>query len=123
MDEPSSRARARKKRIPRVMAPEYLTTGAVIVAAVAVLIGAGLAVLAAYLIVSSIIDGISAWDTVGRARPMPAWWALIGALLAIAAGLSIAGENVSYLYRCARGRVPRLTQKEAARIRERARRR
>lgn len=123
MDQPSSRLRARKKRIPRVKAPEYLTVGAVIVATVTVLIGAGLALLAAYLIVSSIIDGVSAWDTVGRARPMPAWWALIGALLAIAAGLSIAWENIGYLYRCARGRVPRLTQRQAARIREQPRRR
>lgn len=100
---------------------EVLTTGGVIAAAVMLLIGLGLAGLSATLLVQLIVDSVGPFETVGIARPTPAWIAIIGFSIGILAGLDFVVDNGGYLIRCARGQVPRPAGDERAR-REHARR-
>lgn len=86
---------------------EVLTTGGVIAAAVMALVGIGVLGLCATLLVQLVVDSIGPFDTVGIARPTPAWIAIIGFCVGILAGIDIVVDNVGYLIRVARGRVPR----------------
>ena len=92
-----------------------LTTGGVIAGAVMLLIGLGVAAACGTLLVQMVIDSMGPFDTVGIARPTPAWIALIGFCVGILGGLGYAVESAGYLIRCARGVVPRPAGHERAR--------
>ncbi|MFD4958719.1 hypothetical protein [Microbacterium sp. NPDC058389] len=100
---------------------EVLTTAGVIAAVVLLLVGLAVAGLCATLLVQMVIDSIGPLDTVGIARPTPAWIAIIGLGIGVFAGIGFVVDNGGYLIRAARGVLPRPAGDERAR-REQARR-
>lgn len=100
---------------------EVLTTGGVIAAVVAVLIGLALLVLCGILLVQIVVDGIGLFDTVGIARPTPGWIAIIGLGLGVLGGIEFVVDSGGYLIRAARGALPRPANDERARRQHAAR--
>jgi hypothetical protein len=96
-----------------------LTTGGVIASVVMVLVGLGVLGLCGVLLVQTIVESIGPFDTVGIARPTPAWIAIIGLCIGILAGGDFVIDFGGYRVRCARGQVPRPAGDARAR-RERA---
>ncbi|MDW4574258.1 hypothetical protein R8Z57_15870 [Microbacterium sp. M3] len=101
---------------------EYLTTSAVVVSIVVGLIGIALVILSVYLLLSSmayLIGGGDPFVTVGGSRRTPLWLAIMGTVVGIAGGGSLALTCGGYLYRCATGQVIRLSPEELKKHRQR----
>ena len=64
--------------------------------------------------VSTELWGEPLFETVGIARPRPVWMAWIAVVALFGAGATFFFSGVGYLYRVARGRVPRVKPKRTA---------
>lgn len=89
------------------MVPESRRPWVVVACTLIGLIGAALAVGCLWLAIDLFRSGFDAFETVGVARPFPAWMALIGFAIGSAAGGQLAWSNGAYLVRVIRRR-PRL---------------
>ncbi|MHC2998242.1 hypothetical protein [Microbacterium sp. HJ5] len=96
---------------------EYFTVSAVIANAVIGLFGVATALLGGFLLVEWLTSGMSPFETVGIARPAPLWMAVITAVFAVAGGVGLVWGCAGYLYRCATGKVVRLSRDELKRHR------
>lgn len=94
---------------------EVLTTGGVIASAVAILLGLGMLWLCAAFVVDVVQDGTGLFDMIGIARPAPLWVGIIATCLLTWAGVAFIVDSVGYLYRAARGWMPRPASDERAR--------
>ncbi|MGX5695568.1 hypothetical protein ACWKWP_05155 [Agromyces soli] len=97
----------RLRRVRRRMRPESTRPAVVVFSACFMLVCAGLVVLCAWLLISTLTSGASPFDTVGIARPTPVWLAMIGCLVGIIGGGALAYENAAYLVRVVR-KTPKL---------------
>ena len=79
----------------------------VIGTAVIALLGLALVALAV-ITVPNELWGEPLFDTVGIARPRPVWMAWIAIVVAFVGGIVLFTTCAGYLYRVARGRVPRV---------------
>ncbi|MGI9822215.1 hypothetical protein [Agromyces sp. Marseille-Q5079] len=99
-----SRRHRNRSRERRRYRPESTKPSVVIAMVIVGAITAAVTVVCVWLLVSTIDAGLGPFDSVGVARPTPAWFALIGlALGALAAG-KIAWDAGAYLVRVIRKR-------------------
>lgn len=71
------------------------------------LFGLGVMILAIATVVTE-LWGEPLLDITGMARRVPVWMAWVGVILALGGGISLLRMSVGWLYRVARGRVPRV---------------
>jgi len=90
-----------------VKAKERWTPSGVIGIAVFSLLGLAMVWLAVTA-ASAELWGEPLFETVGVARPRPVWMAWIAVVVLFGAGVTFFVTGVGYLYRVARGRVPRV---------------
>ncbi|MFF2271756.1 hypothetical protein ACFVTX_05765 [Agromyces sp. NPDC058136] len=103
----STRHERKKKLRPRYRR-ESTHPVVVILCTLIMLVCLATAVGCAWMLTSSVVEQIGPFETVGRARPMPAWLAWIGLALGAAVAGQIAFENAAYLVRVIRKKPKRM---------------
>ncbi|MFE6965486.1 hypothetical protein ACFVAJ_10245 [Agromyces sp. NPDC057679] len=102
-----STRRDRNRRLRRRLRPESTRPAVVVVSTILMLVCLGVAIACGWLLVDAVVQQIGPFETVGRARPTPAWFAWIGFALGGACAGQIAFENAAYLVRVIR-KTPKL---------------
>ncbi|MFF2388018.1 hypothetical protein [Agromyces sp. NPDC058104] len=102
-----STRRDRARKLRRRLRPESTRPAVVIASTIVMLICLGVVFLCGWMLVDALVQQIGPFETVGRARPTPAWFAWIGFAVGGAAAAQIAYENAAYLVRVVR-KTPKL---------------